>query len=69
MIQITMDWETYRKEIVDSAIRYEQGFDDGAKANEKRLKPLHDFLRDAVTGKAPGDPIKLREIMEEVGWL
>jgi len=69
MKTITMDWDTYQKEIGEGKENYEKGFDDGAKANKKRLQPLINFLVNAVNGAEPGDPIKLIHLLEEAGEL
>lgn len=55
MKQITMDWDTYQKEIGDAIDSYEKGFVDGAKANQKRLEPILDLIRELIGGKYEED--------------
>lgn len=69
MKTITMDFDTYQKEIGDRKDHYEKGFDDGAKENQKRLDPLINILRDAVNGKENRNLLDLRKLLKDAGEL
>lgn len=51
MKTITMDWDTYQKEIDDKKDNYQKGYADGAKANQKRLDPILDVVREIINDK------------------
>lgn len=48
MKTITMDLKTYEDELLITKERLLEEFDKGAKANEKRIKPLLDYLRKVI---------------------
>lgn len=65
-----MDWDTYQKEIGDGKDNYEKGFDDGAKANQKRLQPIIDYIIAGINGKQRISPtLDIKSLLEEAGEL
>lgn len=70
MKTITMDWDTYQKEIGDGKDNYEKGFDDGAKANQKRVNPIINVVREILEDKFEGElKTRLLYLMKEAGEL
>jgi len=83
MKTITMDWDTYQKEIGSADERYQQGFEDGAKEADTRLKPILDWIREVIQEDPPdydGTPEErsrrvdeyanqIKKLMEEAGEL
>ena len=72
MKTVTMDWDTYKKEIGDAAKKYDQGFDDGVKAADRRLKPILDYLIEAFSSGNTNKSysmITLEDLMREAGEL
>lgn len=69
MKTITMDWETYTREMDLTREQEIECFDKGVKASEKRLQPILDYLRDCVSMETPVNLDKTKDLLEKAGEL
>lgn len=72
MKQITMDWETYQKEIAESKDRYDEGFESGAQACQNRLDPILNYLREIIHSTEPMTNLikqNLKDLMKEASEI
>lgn len=69
MKTVTMDWETYQKEIGVIESKYEESFEAGAIAADKRVEPVMKYLRSVVRGQVEFKLEKLHELMFEASEL
>lgn len=69
MKTVTMDWETYQKELGNIQEKYNEAFDDGVRVNQKRLQPFLDSFRDALNGNTKVGILELKKLLEEAGKL
>lgn len=69
MKTVTMDWETYQKELGNIQEKYNEAFDDGVRVTQKRLQPFLDSFRDALNGNTKVGILELKKLLEEAGKL
>lgn len=69
MKTITMDYETYQKEIGIAKSAKDKGFDEGSIAASKRLEPIMNYLREIVTHDRSFSQKTLEALMHEAGEL
>ena len=74
MKQITMDWDTYQKEIQDGRDSveiktYDNGFKAGEEHAKEKLNPLLDYLKDVSDERTHFHLSDLISFMKQVGEL